>query len=72
MQGYKIHVVKTAVQIIKEFKNYVWQKDRHGNYTDVPVDKFNHLCDAIRYVCMMDRSGRGTRKSTYKAGELGL
>lgn len=42
MQGYKIHIVKTSVEAIKEFKNYVWQKDRHGNYTDVPIDKFNH------------------------------
>lgn len=72
MQGYMIHIVRTSVQLIKEFKNYVWQKDRHGNYTDVPIDKFNHAIDATRYVIMMDRAGRSSKRSVYSKGELGF
>ena len=44
VQGYKLHVIKGSVNIIKELNNYCWMKDRHEAFTNVPVDKFNHLC----------------------------
>lgn len=44
MQGYHIHVTRTSVNVIKELKNYCWMKDRHEQFTNVPIDKFNHAC----------------------------
>ena len=33
-----------------ELENYSYKKDKHTNeYTNVPVDAFNHLLDAMRY-----------------------
>jgi len=47
MQDYEIIVDRNAHGIIREINNYVW-KDKG----EVPVDKFNHYIDAIRYAMM--------------------
>lgn len=44
VQGYKLHIIKGSVNIIKEMSNYCWMKDRHDAYTNTPIDKFNHAC----------------------------
>lgn len=76
MMGYKIHITNTSVDLIKEFQNYVWLKDREDKYTNVPIDKWNHGIDAIRYSTMQDRSARfhgvNASKRRYNKGDLGL
>lgn len=73
VQGYKLHIIKPSVNIQKEFNNYTWLKDRHDNFTNQPIDKFNHACDAIRYAVMSDRSARGGNlKHRYTKSELNL
>ena len=47
MQDYEIIVDRNSHGIIREINNYVW-KDKG----EVPVDKFNHYIDAIRYAMM--------------------
>jgi len=47
MQDYEIIVDRNSHGIIREINNYVW-KDKG----EVPVDKFNHYMDAIRYAMM--------------------
>jgi phage terminase large subunit len=69
VQGYKLHVIKGSVNLIKELNNYCWMKDRHEAFTNSPIDKFNHGKDAMRYSTMSDRSGRATRK-IYNKDEL--
>ena len=49
MQGWKLYVTKDSINLIKELRNYVWAKDRDGNTLNEPIDKFNHLLDAMRY-----------------------
>lgn len=44
VQGYRIHVIRGSVNVIKEMNNYCWMKDRHEAFTNVPIDKFNHAC----------------------------
>lgn len=37
-------------ETITEFENYTWKKDnKTGYYQNIPIDKFNHLIDALRY-----------------------
>ena len=36
----------------RELKNYKWKEDQAGKATNVPVDKFNHGIDAIRYAVL--------------------
>ena len=47
MQDYEIIVDRNSHGIIREINNYAW-KDKG----EVPVDKFNHYIDAIRYALM--------------------
>ena len=49
MQGWELHVTKDSIDLIRELRNYVWAKDRDGNSLNEPIDKFNHLLDALRY-----------------------
>jgi phage terminase large subunit len=69
VQGYKLHVIKGSVNLIKELNNYCWMKDRHEAFTNTPIDKFNHAMDAMRYSTMCDRAGRATKKR-YTKDEL--
>lgn len=71
MQGYKIHIIKGSTDIMKEFNNYCWMKDRHEQYTNMPIDKFNHAIDAARYATMQDRSGLAMKRR-YSKRELRL
>lgn len=49
MQGWKLMVTKDSLNLINELRNYTWEKDRDGNSLNYPIDKFNHLLDALRY-----------------------
>lgn len=50
LQNYQIIVHPSCSEIITEFENYSWQKDKHtGEYINKPIDQFNHYCDALRY-----------------------
>lgn len=49
IQGQKISVTKRSINIIKEYRNYLWQTDKDGNIINKPEDIWNHSMDAIRY-----------------------
>jgi phage terminase large subunit len=56
----KIIIDKRCINIKNEFQQYQWSKDKHGNSTNIPVDKFNNAIDALRYAYEQDM--RGERK----------
>lgn len=49
LQQQRIIIDKRCINIKNEFQQYQWSKDKHGNSTNIPVDKFNHAIDALRY-----------------------
>lgn len=49
LKRYKIHLVSDSDNLIMEFRNYKWLEDRSGKLTNTPIDKNNHLIDAVRY-----------------------
>jgi len=49
IKKYNIFVTKRSVNLIKEFRNYVWVTDKDGKATNKPIDAFNHGIDAVRY-----------------------
>lgn len=50
VNSYRIKVHEESHNIIDEFNNYKFKiDDRTDTILDVPVDKDNHACDAIRY-----------------------
>ena len=47
---YEIIVHPSCQEVITEFENYAWQKDKTtGEYINKPIDMFNHCMDALRY-----------------------
>lgn len=59
LQQYEIIVHPSCKNLIEEFQNYSWTKDKQTNeYINKPVDKFNHYCDSLRYSlqCLSDRT----------------
>ncbi len=59
LQQKPLMVTKNSVNIIKELRNYQWQDKKDG----VPIDRWNHGLDAIRYISsekLNARSGKYT------------
>ena len=65
LKRFRINVTKRSVNLMRELKNYKWKEDAAGKPLNVPVDRFNHGIDALRYV-VMDRNLAYTRKSRAK------
>ena len=42
MQGMDIFITKRSYNLQREFRNYVWAKDKDGNYINEPEDHDNH------------------------------
>ena len=49
LQQYEIIILPSLNWIIEEFKNYTWKKGKDGEYINVPIDKYNHSLDSLRY-----------------------
>ena len=64
MQEQEYLVTSKSTNIIKEFRNYTWDKDKQGNKLNKPVDFQNHICDAIRYH-EMETLGMNINKGKY-------
>lgn len=49
MQTQDYLVTNSSTNIIREFRGYVWDKDKQGVKLNKPIDYMNHSIDAIRY-----------------------
>lgn len=47
-----IFIVEESTDFWNEVYNYVYAQDKNGNYTNDPIDDYNHLIDPLRYVLM--------------------
>jgi phage terminase large subunit len=53
LKKYKLNVTRGSVNLLKELGAYKWKVDKAtGRPTNVPIDKFNHALDAVRYVAL--------------------
>jgi phage terminase large subunit len=48
LSNFKLIITETSYNIVRELQNYVWL-DKKG---EIPIDTFNHLIDAFRYIAM--------------------
>lgn len=54
LQRYKINIVKGSQNLIDEITNYIWKKNKvNGEFENVPVDEWNDILDAVRYVALI-------------------
>lgn len=49
VQSQQISVTKRSTNVIKEYRNYLWQTDKDGKIINEPSHLFSHSMDAIRY-----------------------
>jgi len=49
VQDQRISVTKRSINLIKEYRNYLWMTDKDGKIINEPSPIFNHCMDAIRY-----------------------
>lgn len=49
IQGQRISITKRSINLIKEYRNYLWMTDKDGKIINVPTPYLNHLMDAGRY-----------------------
>lgn len=49
VQGLRISVTKRSLNLIKEYRNYLWITDDDGKILNEPQEFMNHCMDAIRY-----------------------
>lgn len=54
LQGYEIIIHIECQNFKNEIEQYHWREDKYGNAMAEPVDKDNHLMDALRYACERD------------------
>lgn len=51
MKGYKMHVTKRSLNMIRELRGYTWQRDKDGAWLNEPIGVMDHCLDAARYGC---------------------
>lgn len=49
VQTQRISLTKQSVNLIKEYRNYLWMVDKDGKILNTPEHEFSHGMDAIRY-----------------------
>ena len=52
LKRFKIHVLRSAVNLQKELNSYKWMQDKNGNPLNEPIDFNNHAIDALRYLAL--------------------
>lgn len=53
LRRYELMITKRSLNLIFELRNYKWKENKlTGETMGEPVDKFNHLIDAARYVAL--------------------
>lgn len=62
MSGMEMYLVEEHQELWDEVTNFVYAMDKNGNYTDTPVDAFNHaVFDASGYVIVDQRGLQNLR-----------
>lgn len=66
----RMSITQRSVDVIKEYRNYMWMTDRDGKIIDgKPEHEFSHSMDAIRYA-METLRPNDDREKVYKSGNI--
>ena len=54
VQAQRVSMTKRSINIIKEYRNYLWMTDKEGKILNVPEHTFSNSMDAARYgICSL-------------------
>lgn len=68
LQRYVMHFTADSLNLIAEARHYMWAEDKiSGIKLNVPIDKWNHLMDAVRYVALnrLAEQRKAVRRTTF-------
>ena len=66
IQNFELIIHPDCVNFLNEVENYAWKKDKStGEYTNKPIDRYNHLLDALRY-CTRELMPKGRLRTVNK------
>lgn len=57
IKSMEVYWVEEDIEAWEEINNYCYAQNKYGNYVDTPIDDFNHILDAFRYV-IADQRGK--------------
>lgn len=73
MLDMELYVTKRSVNLQEELRNYVYAKDKFGNYTNMPEDHHNHgVGDAGRYYVLGCLEGKVMHPKRVTKQDLGV
>lgn len=61
-QAQRISVTKRSVNLLKEYRNYMWQTDSSGKILNEPEHMFSHSMDAVSYAIQSMRPVQKAKK----------
>lgn len=71
LSQWDICVTKRSVNMIHEFRNYLWDTDKDGNKLNQPIKEFDHCMDAFRYAAYGQLADfRPPKNTTVRTGKL--
>jgi len=69
LSQFEFIVDERCVKLIEELENYTWMKDKKTNeYTNKPIDSYNHVIDATRYAVEAINGNGKAKLKTFKGG----
>lgn len=72
MLDMEIYVTKRSLNLQDELRNYVYAKDKFGNYTNMPEDHHNHCLDGARYYVLGCLEGKVMHPKRVTKADLGV
>lgn len=72
VQSQKCSVTKRSTNIIKCYRNYLWDTDRDGKILNVPNHDFSDPMDALRYALSTFNNNKGTTQAEYEKAALSV
>ena len=72
MQRYELFVTSRSLNLQNELRNYTWAKDKNGEYTNKPIDDWNHAIDASRYAVTATLTGKLMTPRAVSKDDLGI
>ncbi len=70
VQDQKISVTKGSINLIREYRRYLWKVDKDGRMLNEPDGGYDHALDAARYKLYSLRSHFEEEGQIYKSGNL--
>lgn len=71
VQDQRIFITKRSVNLIKEYRNYLWETDKDGKILNKPEHTYSHSMDAIRYaITSMKKTRTGPAYVHYSSSSM--